>query len=162
MDPNGKGNGKTAKRKRISLFLLGLCLVLIGTIGWQMWYGVKANRRAAAAYATKLIVQPVKADLCPGEDLQYKQSIHIETTAMVDISREWCKRGGTCDLALHQSWTNAIVVPQDFGALVSRVVPQSTQWQPGGLYEFRSGIHSGKLSVQFVPFSIRDDCEVIK
>lgn len=154
------GNGKTAKRRRISLFLLGLCLVLIGVIGWQMWHGIQSNRKTAARYATDLIVQPVKADLCPGEVLQYQQSIHIETTAMVDISREWCRRDGVCDLALHQSWTNAIVTPQDVSTLVSRVVPPSTMWKPGGLYEFRSGIHNGKLSVQFVPFSIREDCEV--
>jgi hypothetical protein len=161
MTPNN-GNGKSGKRRRMSLFMLGLCMVLIGVIGWQMRNGIQSSRRSAAAYATDLIVQPVKADLCPGEVLQYQQSIHIETTAMVDISREWCKRNGTCDLELHQSWTNAIVVPQDISSLVSRVVPPSTQWKPGGLYEFRSGIHNGKLSVQFVPFSIREDCEVIK
>lgn len=153
-------SGKNGKRRRMSLFLLGLCLVLIAMIGWQMWNGVRANRRAAASYTTGMIVQPVKSNLCPGEELQYQQSIRIDTMAMVDISREWCKRDGTCDLSLHQSWTNVIVVPQDVSALVSRVVPPSTQWKPGGSYEFRSGIHNGKLSVQFVPFSIREDCEV--
>ena len=154
------GNGKTAKRRRMSLFILGECLVLIGSIGWQMWRGIQSNRRTAARYATDLIVQPVKADICPGEGLQYQQSIRTETTALVDISRVWCKCCGVGYLALHQSWTNVIVTPQDVSTLVSRVVPPSTMWKPGGLYEFRSGIHNGKLSVQFVPFSIRDDCEV--
>ena len=142
-------------RRRASLFLLALCMILIAIIGLEMWRGV---RTGGAIYATDVIVQPVKADLCPGEALQYTQSIHVIDTAMVDISREWCRRGGTCDLALHQSWVNVVAIPQDFVGTVTRTVPFSDRWEPGGLYEFRSGVKNGELSVQIVPFTIRTDC----
>lgn len=146
------------KRRRISLFLLGLCLVLIGSIGWQMWRGVQSNR--VIEYGGDVIIQPVPSEVCPGETFVYHQSIHVEKTAMVDIAREWCNRGFTCNLELHQSWQNVILTPLDFSGLVTRTVPISPFFKPGGLYEFRSGVHNGSLSVQIVEFSIRDDCEV--
>jgi hypothetical protein len=53
-----------------------------------------------------------------------------------------------------------VLTPLDFAGPVTRTVPPSTLWKPGGLYEFRSGVKNGQLSVQIVEFSIRDDCEV--
>lgn len=146
------------KRRRASLILLGLCLLLIAVIGWQMWRGIQGARRVGASYNTGIIVQPVTAELCPGEALIYTQSIHVASTAMVDISREWCNRGGTCDLDLHQSWVNVVSTPLDFTGQVTRTVPVTTWFKAGGLYEFRSGVRNGELSVQIVPFSIREDC----
>lgn len=148
------------KRRRMSLFLLALCLVLIAAIGWQMWRGIQSERRAGASYRTGIIVQAVTAALCPGEELIYTQSILITSTAMIDISRDWCNRGGTCDLDLHQSWQNVVSVPQEFIGQVTRTVPVTPWFKPGGLYEFRSGVQNSELSVQIVPFSIREDCEV--
>lgn len=147
------------KRRRASLIMLGLCLLLIALIGWQMWRGIQSTRRRGASYNTGIIVQPVTSELCPGEALVYTQSIHVASTAMVDISREWCNRGGTCDLDEHQSWVNVVSTPLEFTGPVTRTVPVSPLFKPGGLYEFRSGVQNGELSVQIVPFSIRENCE---
>ena len=112
------------------------------------------------AYNTTAIIQPVNDKLCPGEMLTYAQDIIITETSMLDISREWCNRGGTCIMAIRQAFENVVTTPQEFVGTVSHVVPESPSWKPGGLYEFRSGVRNGELSVQVVPFSIRDDCEV--
>jgi hypothetical protein len=113
----------------------------------------------AGAYETGTVVQPVVAELCPGETLTYEQSIHITESTMLDISREWCNRGSTCIMAIRQSFVNVVAIPQEFSGLVSHVVPASPSFKPGGLYEFRSGVRNGELSIQIVPFSIREDCE---
>ena len=122
-----------------------------------MWHGVQANR--VIEYGGPTIVQPVPSALCPGESFTYHQAIHVEKTAMVDISREWCNRDFTCSLELHQSWQNVVLTPLDFSGPVTRTVPFSPLFKPGGLYEFRSGVKNGELSVQIVPFSIREDCK---
>jgi len=109
-------------------------------------------------YQTEQTIIPVPSALCPGEQFSYHQAIRVETTSMVTISREWCNRNFTCDLGLHQSWSNVILTPLDFTGLVTRTVPASTLWKPGGLYEFRSGVRNGELSVQIIEFSIREDC----
>lgn len=145
-------------RRSASLAVLSLCLLLIALIGWQMWLGIQSTRRAGASYNTGTLVQPVTAELCPGETLVYTQSIHVATTAMIDISREWCNRGGTCDLNLHQAFVNVVSTPLDFTGQVTRTVPVTTWFKPGKLYEFRSGVQNGELSVQIVPFEIREDC----
>ena len=146
------------KRRRLSLALLGLCLVMIAAIGWQMWHGVQANR--VIEYGGQSVMQATPYALCPGESFTYRQEIHVEQAAMVDISREWCNRGFTCSLDLHQSWSNVLLTPLKFTGPVTRTVPVSPLFKPGGLYEFRSGVKNGELSVQIVEFSIRDDCEV--
>ena len=146
------------KRRRLSLILLGLCLAFIAAIGWQMWHGVQANR--VIEYGGPSVLQANPPALCPGESFIYEQIIHVEKAAMVDISREWCNRGYTCSLDLHQSWSNVLLTPLDFSGQVTRTVPVSPLFKPGGLYEFRSGVKNGELSVQIVEFSIRDDCEV--
>lgn len=145
------------KRRRISLFMLALCMVTITVLGWQLWHGVQSNR--AIEYGGEAIIQPVPSEVCPGEAFSYPQAIHVEKTAMVDISREWCNRGGTCSLELHQSWQNVVLTPLDFSGPVTRTVPISPLFKPGGLYEFRSGVKNGQLSVQIVEFEIREDCE---
>ena len=144
------------KRRRLSLAILGLCLALIAAIGWQMWHGVQANR--VIEYGTPPVVQAIPYALCPGESFTYHQDIHVEKTSMVDISREWCNRGYTCNLDIHQSWQNVVLTPLDFSGPVTRTVPPSPLWKPCGLYEFRSGVKNGQLSVQIVEFSIRKDC----
>ena len=144
------------KRRRLSLFLLGLCLVLIAAIGWQMWHGVSTNR--VIEYVGPAQIEITPSALCPGETFTYQQSIHVEKTAMVTISRDWCNRGFTCSLDLHESWPNVVLTPLTFSGPVTRTVPVSPLFKPGGLYEFRSGVKNGQLSVQIVPFSIREDC----
>lgn len=146
------------KRRRVSLVLLGACLALMAAIGWQLWHGVSANR--VIEYSGDTVIAPVPSEVCPGESFVYHQAIHAEKTAMVDISRDWCNRGGTCSLALHESWQNVVLTPLDFSGPVTRTVPVSSFFKAGGLYEFRSGVRNGELSVQIVEFSIRDDCEV--
>lgn len=145
-------------RRRLSLSILGLCMVLIAAIGWQMWRGVQENR--AIRYGGKSVMQATPYALCPGSTFSYPQEIHVVETAMVDISRDWCNRGFTCDLSVHQSWQNVVLTPLDFSGPVTRTVPPSALWKPGRLYEFRSGVKNGELSVQVIQFSIRDDCEV--
>lgn len=144
------------KRRLMSLFLLGLCLVLIAVIGFQMVVGVRANR--VIEYGGPATMQANPPALCPGETFTFEQSIHVAQTAMVTVSREWCNRGFTCNLDLHQSWPNVVLTPLDFSGTVTRTVPISPFFTPG-LYEFRSGVKNGSLSVQIVEFSIRDDCE---
>jgi hypothetical protein len=61
-------------------------------------------------------------------------------------------------MAIRQAFVNVVTTPQEFIGPVSHVVPASTSWKPGGLYEFRSGVRNGELSVQVVPYSIREDC----
>ena len=146
------------KRRRMSAYLLALCLVLIASIGFQMFRGVKANR--IIEYSGPIVMQPVPSELCPGESFTYYQSIHVAKTAMVTISRDWCNRGFTCHLELHQNWSDVVLTPLDFSGPVTRTVPISPFFKPGGLYEFRSGVRNGELSVQILEFSIREDCEV--
>ena len=61
-------------------------------------------------------------------------------------------------MAIRQALVNVVTTPQEFIGPVSHIVPASTSWKPGGLYEFRSGVRNGELSVQIVPFTIREDC----
>ena len=112
----------------------------------------------AVEYKTQQTIVPVPAELCPGEAFTYQQSISVQQTAMVTISRDWCNRGFTCHLELHQSWPNVVLTPLDFTGPVTRTVPISPFFKPGGLYEFRSGVRNGELSVQIVEFAIREDC----
>ena len=109
-------------------------------------------------YKTSQTIVPVPSALCPGEAFTYHQAIDVQETAMVTISRDWCNRGFTCHLELHESWPNVVLTPLDFTGPVTRTVPVSSFFKPGGLYEFRSGVRNGELSVQVVEFSIRDDC----
>jgi len=140
----------------MSMVVLALCLVVIAGIVAQIWYGVRYNRNIQ--YGTPETIEAVPSALCPGEQFTYQQSIHIKETAMVTISREWCNRGFTCSLDLHQSWSDVVLTPLEFTGPVTRTVPASPLWKPGGLYEFRSGVKNGDLSVQIVEFSIREDC----
>jgi hypothetical protein len=112
----------------------------------------------AVQYRTEQIIVPTPSALCPGETFTYRQAISVGQTAMVTVSRDWCNRGFTCHLELHESWPNVILTPLDFSGPVTRTVPISSFFKPGGLYEFRSGVKNGELSVQIVEFSIRDDC----
>jgi hypothetical protein len=129
-------------------------------VAWLALIGgtIATAQLPVAAYKTEAIIQPVNDALCPGETLTYQQDIRIDETTMLDISREWCNRGSTCIMAIRQAFVNVVTTPQEFIGPVSHVVPASTSWKPGGLYEFRSGVRNGELSVQIVPFSIREDC----
>ena len=70
----------------------------------------------AVQYKTQQTIVPVPAELCPGEAFTYQQSIAVQQTAMVTISRDWCNRGFTCHLELHQSWPNVVLTPHIGGA----------------------------------------------
>jgi hypothetical protein len=142
-------------RRRISLVLLGLCMIAIGAISWQMWHGL--SNEAIATYGER-VVQPEVFDLCPGEALKFTQHIHVSETAAIDISRDWCVRDGVCSLELHEFWPGVILTPLEFEGPVSRIVPVSPLFKAGGEYEMRSGTQNGKLDVLIVPFSIRVDC----
>jgi len=147
---------KNGSKRRLSLVVLAVCMGLIVVIGLQMWKAVWHGRGVVRYGAA--VVQPVTPELCPGEGLQYMQSLHVTTTGMVDISRDWCNRGGVCSLDLHQHWDGVVLTPLDFTGPVTRTVPVSPLFKPGGLYELRSGVQNGQLSVQIVPFKIRNDC----
>lgn len=138
--------------------LMALLVVIAGAGVILIVQRYPASR--AVEYGTPGTVVPVPSALCPGESFIYQQSIHVQQTAMVTISRDWCNRGFTCHLELHQSWPNVVLTPLTFSGPVTRTVPVSSFFKPGGLYEFRSGVRNGELSVQIVEFSIRDDCEV--
>lgn len=144
---------KTRLRLLAPVFLLIAWFALIGFAT-----GEAQRLSTASAYGTEKTVEPVVSALCPGEMLTYQQEISIKETAMLDISREWCNRGSTCIMAIRQAFENVVTTPQEFSGLVSHVVPASTSWKPGGLYEFRSGVRNGELSIQIVPFEIREDC----
>lgn len=144
-------------RRRLRV-LMGLLFIIAGAGVIVMLQRYPAAR--AVEYKTSSAIVPVPAALCPGESFTYDQSIRVQKTAMVTISRDWCNRGFTCHLELHESWPNVVLTPLDFSGPVTRTVPVSSFFKPGGLYEFRSGVRNGELSVQIVQFSIRDDCEV--
>ena len=114
----------------------------------------------AVQYNTSMFIEPVPSALCHGESFTYNQAISVGQIAMVTVSRDWCNRGFTCHLELHESWPNVVLTPLFFSGPVTRTIPISPFFKPGGLYEFRSGVRNGELSVQIVEFSIRDDCEV--
>lgn len=139
---------------------LRLLAPLVLFVAWLALIGgtIATAKLPVTTYETESIIQPVVGELCPGERLTYQQNIRIDETTMLDISREWCNRGSTCILAIRQSFVNVVITPQEFSGLVSHIVPESSSWKPGGLYEFRSGVRNGKLSVQIVPFQIRTNC----
>ena len=112
----------------------------------------------AVQYRTEQIIVPTPSALCPGETFTYSQAISVGQTAMVTVSRDWCNRGFTCHLELHESWPNVILTPLEFTGPVTRTIPISPFFKPGELYEFRSGVRNGELSVQIIQFSIREDC----
>ena len=147
---------RTLRSPRRLNVLLTLMLA-ITALGLVLLFQVAPS--ATVSYEGSALIMPIRGDLCPGEPLVYQQSIHVENTDMVDISREWCNQNGTCNLDLHQSWENVVLTPLDFSGTVTRTVPVSPLFKPGGLYEFRSGVRDGKLDVQIIPFSIRGDCE---
>ena len=144
------------KRRRVMLALLALCLLVIVGIGLQLWTSLREN--PIASYG-ETVVYPEVYDLCPGDPLVFEQRIHVSETAAIDISRDWCVRDGVCALDSHQFWENVILTPMDFSGTVTRTVPYSPLFQPGGEYEMRSGTENGKLDILIVPFRIREDCE---
>ena len=146
---------KSPRRLRVMMAMLTI-IALAGIVVMLQRYPAAQ----AVQYKTSSTIVPVPAALCPGESFTYEQAIQVQQTAMVTISRDWCNRGFTCHLELHQSWPNVVLTPLDFVGPVTRTVPVSSFFKPGGLYEFRSGVRNGELSVQIVEFSIRDDCEV--
>ena len=141
------------------LRVLMVLLVIISLVGIVLMVERYPAARAVE-YETSTTIAPVPAALCPGEAFTYQQAISVRQTAMVTVSRDWCNRDFTCHLELHQSWPNVVLTPLAFSAPVTRTVPVSPFFKPGGLYEFRSGVRNGELSVQIVEFSIREDCEV--
>jgi len=147
---------RTAKSPRRLRVIMALLVVIIAAGVVLMLQRYPASH--AVHYRTEQIIVPVPSALCPGETFTYHQAISVEKTSMVTISRDWCNRGFTCNLDLHQSWSDVVLTPLDFTGPVTRTVPASPLWKPGGLYEFRSGLKNGELSVQIVQFSIREDC----
>jgi hypothetical protein len=143
-------------RRRMMTALLLSCLLVILLIGAQMWHSL--SLRPVASYG-KTVVQPEVYDLCPGEALRFEQRISVTETAAIDISRDWCVKNGVCSLDLHMFWENVILTPMEFSGTVTRIVPESTLWKPGGEYEMRSGTENGKLDILIVPFKIREDCQ---
>lgn len=137
--------------------LMALLVVIICAGVVLMLQRYPATR--AVQYQTAKTIVPVPSALCPGDQFSYTQSISVNETAMVTVSRDWCNRDGTCHLELHQSWPDVVLTPLNFSGPVTRTVPISPFFKPGGLYEFRSGVRNGELSVQIVEFSIREDCE---
>lgn len=89
------------KRRRMSLFLLGLCLVLIAAIGFQMAKGIGATREASTVTYGVAEIVPAEREVCPGGVIHYPVSVvvtvdHLPTQA--EIAEAWCKIGllGTC------------------------------------------------------------------
>ena len=149
---------RTVQSPRRLRVIMALLVVIIAAGVVLMLQRYPAAR--GIQYQTEQTIIPVPSALCPGEQFTYHQAISIEKTSMVTISRDWCNRGFTCHLELHQSWQNVVLTPLDFTGPVTRTVPLSPFFKPGGLYEFRSGVKNGELSVQIVEFEIRNDCEM--
>ena len=147
---------RTVQSPRRLRVIMALLVVIIAAGVVLMLQRYPASH--AVRYQTEQIIIPVPSALCPGEQFTYHQAISINKTAMVTISRDWCNRNFTCDLDLHESWSNVVLTPVEYTGPVTRTVPPSPLWRPGGLYEFRSGIKNGELSIQIVEFSIREDC----
>lgn len=81
------------KRRRLSLVLLALCLVVIASIMVQIWLSLRQN--AVRYGATLLPATP--AAVCAGEPFTYPVRIVVDNGDSVSrVTEGWCRADGIC------------------------------------------------------------------
>ena len=87
------------KRRRLSLILLALCLVVIASGMVQMWLNI---RQDAVRYGGTLL-PATPAAVCPGDPFSYPISIVVRDGSSVSrVTEGWCRSDGICPRMLQQ------------------------------------------------------------
>ena len=146
------------RRSRVQrgLALVALFLAL-GLSGLLLWVA-QGLVLGSASYQGSTLIQPANPLVCPGDKLLYQVTITVESAGLLDVGRDWCLRNGTCNFDLHRGYNNVVGIPL-IVETTGMVIPDSPWFQPGGEYEFRSGISSqGQEDIFIVPFTIQTVC----
>ena len=111
------------KRRRMMTVLLVFCLLLIVTIGVQMWSSLYQQR--AVEYGAQFIT-PEPAQVCPGETISFPVDITIERGNSVSrVTEGWCRAtDGICPRTLQEApvYYN-FITPYVTSATARRVIP---------------------------------------
>ena len=147
------------KRRRLSLVLLALCLVVIASVMVQMWFSL---RQEAIRYGGALL-PATPAAVCAGETFSYPVSIVVRDGDSVSrVTEGWCRTDGICPRVLQQPpfYINFVAgIKVETTAL--RTTPDTLtpgEWEMRHCNENHS---SGTITVECyaVPITIKDCAE---
>jgi len=144
------------KRRRLSLLILALCLMVIASVMVQMWLSLRGESISYGA----TILPATPAAVCPGETFTYPVRIVVEDGNSVSrVTEGWCRADGVCPRAQQQepyyiNFVTGITVE----TTATRIAPEALT--PGG-WELRhcNETHSsGRFTVvcYAVPLTIKD------
>ena len=144
------------KRRRLSLLILALCLVVIASILVQIWFSLRSE---GIIYGATILPATPEA-VCPGEAFTYPVHIVVDDGNSVSrITEGWCRADGICPRAqsIPPYYVN-FVAGIEVKTTATRTAPEALT--PGG-WEFRhcNETHSsGRFTVvcYAVPITIKD------
>lgn len=147
------------RRRRMSVLILLLCLVLIAAVIAQMWYGMRYQRNIEYGGA---ILTATPAEVCPGDTFTYAVDIIVLTgNSVAQVTEGWCRADGICPVALQNTpYFLNFAEPFEISATARRTVPDGLspgEWELRHCNETRS---TGQIDVQCyaVPVVVKD-CE---
>jgi hypothetical protein len=144
------------KRRRLSLLILALCLVVIASVLVQLWFSLRNN--VVNYGATILSATP--AAVCPGDTFTYHVSVVIEDGNSVSrVTEGWCRADGICPRVQQQEpYYINFVTGITVNTTATRIAPDTLtpgNWELRHCNETHS---SGKITVACyaVPITIKD------
>jgi len=85
------------KRRRLSLLILALCLIVIASVLVQIWFSL-ASARQTVGFAGIEIIAPIESKLCPGDTLRFPVVADVPSGNLpdqIELAESWCKVGPT-------------------------------------------------------------------
>lgn len=154
----GNGHLRRHRRRMIALLIAALAL-----LGWLVWGMVVDLRSRPVAYTVQQI-QPVNAQLCPGDALRYEVSLAVtQVPVILEITESWCRVGlsGICSRALTTTYSVPILEPRAVYTMANRIIPESDFFQANDMIEFWHATTDGERVTGYVvgPVTIRDNCK---
>jgi hypothetical protein len=144
------------KRRRLSLLILALCLVVIASVLAQIWLSLRGDNVNYGA----TILPATPAAVCAGDTFTYPVSIVVDGGNSVSrVTEGWCRADGICPRTQQQEpYYINFVAGIEVNTTATRIAPPTLT--PGG-WELRhcNETHSsGKISVvcYAVPLTIKD------
>lgn len=127
------------KRRRVSLLILALCLLVIVAIGWQMWYSL---RQSTVSYGVDIIT-PVEKTVCIGGVIRFPVDVTVPPDTLpnqAEIAESWCMAGitGPCwgvQPSVLKDGSKRLPLLKE-KRIVGIAVRQVPPWVTPGLWEF--------------------------
>lgn len=108
------------------------------------------------------VIEPENPDVCPGDALRYPLTVDVvEIPALLSVAETWCRAGidGVCSTSLTRSYQLPLLEYRHIETVAVRIVPQSSFFVPGQIYEFwHAAANSDTTGYIVRPVRIRTDC----